>query len=141
MPVVAAYEHWRVGRKGINQTSCRDHLRTPLGLVPIATQNPFTFRRSLGAVANAARKLLLTIGIVELNAIELHPAAHEVDMSVIETGQEQHPRGIDRLRMWPTPSLSIRVGAHSYDSISQNRDCLSGRVRAVNRPHLRVEDK
>ena len=60
----------------------------PFGLVPVSTQNPFTFGSLARLLANAAHVFFWSGGIVELYLVELRSAVDKVHVRIVEPRQQ-----------------------------------------------------
>src|SRR5947209_6445050 len=69
--VVSIHEYRQFGRYGIDELFGRELGRVPLGLVPIAAENPLVLPCIFGTLADATREFLRACRIIQLNTIEL----------------------------------------------------------------------
>ena len=138
--VVTANRHGRSGSHRINQLFGGELRRAPFCFVPVAAEEPLAFRSLRGALRDAASKFLRAGGVVQLYVVELRAARHEVDVGIVETGQEAVPCCVDRLRIGSPPGIDILIGAHGDDSIAQDCNGFRLGVVAIHGPDSCVAD-
>src|SRR5712692_145301 len=122
--VVSIHEYRQFGGHGIDERFGRELGRVPLGLVPIAAENPLAHLCIFVTLADATGEFLRACRIVQLNTIELRSSAHEVDVGVVEAWQKQFAAGIDDASLRTTPGSALRIRSDRYYTITENGDGL-----------------
>ena len=107
MTVIAIHGHRGFGRCRIDQFPGGQFRWTPLGLVPIAAEQPFSLGGFRGTLTNAADEFLRAGGVIELHIVELRSTIHEVHVSVVESRQQTLPGGIDHAGVGPAPGIHL----------------------------------
>ncbi len=104
-------------------------------MIPIATGNPPSLRESRGKIAKSFRELLRRVRIPQIDAVQLKAAGHEMNVSIVESRQNQLASRVNYARGFAGKSLDFIIGADGDDSISVDRQCLRrglGGVHSVN---------
>src|SRR5262245_33316248 len=122
---MAVDEHRIIGRDGIDPFLCGKTgsrlTLCPVLLVPVSAEDPLTFGRFLCLVGDAADELILAARIVKLYLVELHPTRDEVNMRIVESGQQQLTPGIDHSRLRAPPGIDLCAPSDSHNAITNDR--------------------
>ena len=140
MAVVTAYENRCVWGDRIDQLFGGQLGWIPLGFIPIATHDPLAFRGLLDLLTDAAGKLLGAGGVIELYRVELQATTNEMNVRIVEAGQQQFTSGVNHAGVGAVPRFNIGVGADTDDAVAQNSDGLSRGIDLVHSPDLGVGD-
>src|SRR5689334_6184563 len=136
--VVSRDEHWLVGYCGVEHLASGQLRRIPLLLVPVASGDPFTSGCRFRAIGDAFRELLRRGGARQFYAVELNTTVDEVDVSVIEPGQDEVLMRVENPCAGTSPGVDFRHAADGNDATADNRQSLSARPCLVDRVELSI---
>src|SRR5438552_17045114 len=103
MAVIAAHKDRRFWCDWIDQFFRRQLGGSPFGFIPVASHDPFAFRRLLGAFADAAGEFFWAGGIVQLHRVESEASVDKMHMRTAKRGQESLAFGSAHARVGASP--------------------------------------
>src|ERR1700720_1627736 len=109
MTVISIHGHRRIGRGSVDQLFGGQLCGAPLGLIPIAAEQPAASGSLRGTLANAEGKFLRAGPIIELHIVELRAAIPKTQVGILETRQPDPPAGIEQASIGTTPRPNLLV--------------------------------
>ena len=135
--VIADDEHRRAVGDVVNQRAGGQFRRCPALVVPVTAEYPFARSRTR-TFSDAPREFRLRRRIFEGDAFKLGAAVNQVQVRVVETGDDAPESGVDHLGVGASPMLDLVSAADIGDSVADDRDRRGRRLLRIAGPDSAV---
>ena len=134
--VGAPEKHGVIAGRVVDQLVCRQVGRIPALMIPVAVAEPCAWRARLGELRDALREFGGTVGCAEFDGDERSAAVEEVNVRVVESGEQQAAVEVDDLGVGAGELADGGVVADGEDRVAVERDGVRDRRARDSRSRL-----